>query len=141
MNASPQQHRHRISLHESFFGLFGGPLAWYLQLNAGYALASEPCCRDGIRLVTPTAPLQWTMPAMVLLTIAAFVVALLSLLVSWRVLVRAKTEAHGEPGHVSEAAAERVHFLALWGVILAATFASASAITGAIFIALPRCAG
>jgi hypothetical protein len=139
MNASP--HPHRIPLHESFFGLFGGPLAWYLQLNAGYALASAPCFRDGIRLATPIPPLQWTMPALVLLTVGAFVVALLSLLVSWRALRRIKTEASGEPEHMVEAGAERTRFLALWGVLLAASFAVATAITGAAFIALPRCAG
>jgi hypothetical protein len=28
---------------QSFFAVFGGPLAWFLQLNADFALASNPC--------------------------------------------------------------------------------------------------
>jgi hypothetical protein len=76
MSSSP--HPQRVPLHESLFGLFGGPLAWYVQLNAGFALASQPCFRDGIHLARPIPPLQWTMPAMVLTTLGAFVVALLA---------------------------------------------------------------
>jgi predicted histidine transporter YuiF (NhaC family) len=127
--------------HESLFGLFGGPLAWYVQLNTGFALASQPCFRDGIHLATPIAPLQWTMPAMVLTTLGAFVVALLALLVSWRGLGRAAMQAAGETQQPIDASAGRARFLALWGVLLGASFASATALTGAIFIALPRCAG
>jgi hypothetical protein len=139
MNASPIPHR--IPLYESLFGLFGGPVAWYLQLNAGYALASEPCFRDGIRLATPVPPLQWTMPAMILLTVGAFVVALVSMVVSWRVYRRTTMQAPGEAAQSTDAGLGRMRFLAQWGVLLGGTFALATAITGAIFIALPRCAG
>jgi hypothetical protein len=139
MSSSP--HPQRVPLHESLFGLFGGPLAWYVQLNAGFALASQPCFRDGIHLARPIPPLQWTMPAMVLTTLGAFVVALLALLVSWRAFRRAKSQAPAEAGPSIEASAGRVRFLASWGVLLGASFALATAITGAIFIALPRCAG
>jgi hypothetical protein len=136
MNAAP--HSDRIALRESLFGLFGGPLAWYLQLCAGYALASGPCFRDGIHVASPSAALQWTLPAMIVSTLAAFAVALFSLLVSWRAFRRAQSDQAGEP---AQAGAGRMLFLALWGVILGASFALATAITGAIFIALPRCAG
>ncbi len=90
-------HAQRVRPHESFFGLFGGPLAWYLQLCAGYALANQPCFRDGHRVVLPLAALEWTWPAMILAMIAAVAVALLSLLVSWRTLRRTRGKLPGTP--------------------------------------------
>ncbi len=78
---------------------------------------------------------------MVLTTLGAFVVALLALRVSWRALGSAKSQASAEAGHSIDASSGRMRFLALWGVLLGASFALATAITGAIFIALPRCAG
>lgn len=127
--------------HESFFALFGGPLAWYLQLCAGYALASEPCFRSGGRLQAPVAALQWTWSAMLLSMAAAVAVALVSLTVSWRAYGRTKEEAPGETAHLMEAGAGRTRFLALWGVLLGSGFALATAITGVAFVTMPRCAG
>jgi len=54
----------RVPLHESFFGLFGGPLAWFAQLCFGFALASQPCFVDGDRSWRPSAGSQWALPAM-----------------------------------------------------------------------------
>jgi hypothetical protein len=81
------------------------------------------------------------MHAMVLTTLGALVVAVLALRVSWRALGPAKLEGTAEAGHSIDASSGRMRFLALWGVLLGASFALATAITGAIFIALPRCAG
>jgi hypothetical protein len=46
-----------------FFALFGGPLAWFLQLNAGFALASQPCFQNGERTGMPHLAADWTGPA------------------------------------------------------------------------------
>jgi hypothetical protein len=131
----------RVKQHESFFSLFGGPLAWYLQLCAGYALASQPCFRDRHRVAVPLPALQWTWTAMVLAMIAAVALALLSLLVSWRVFRRTGEEAPEGSTQSIEASAGRTRFLALWGVFLGSAFALAAAITAVAFITLPRCAG
>ncbi len=139
MNAAPQAHR--VKLHESFFGLLGGPIAWFLQFCAGYALASEPCFRGGARIAAPIPALQWTLPAMILSTAGAVAIALLALLVSWRAYRRTKDEAPGETAHLMEAGAGRTRFLSLWGVLLGSAFAVATAMTGVAFLTLPRCAG
>jgi hypothetical protein len=139
MNAAPLAHRSK--LHESFFGLFGGPIAWFLQFCAGYTLASEPCFRAGERLATPVPALQWTLLAMCLSMTAGVAVALLSLIVSWRAYRRTKDEASGERAHPVETGAGRARFLSLWGVLLGSTFAVATAMTGVAFLTLPRCAG
>jgi hypothetical protein len=139
MNAATQAHR--VKLHESFFALFGGPIAWFLQFCAGYALASEPCFRAGERLAAPVPALQWTLLAMILSMAAGIAIAVLSLFVSWRVYRRTKEEAHGETAHAAEAGAGRARFLSLWGVLLGGAFAVATAMTGVAFLTLPRCAG
>jgi hypothetical protein len=113
-------------LRESFFGLFGGPLAWFVQLCCGFALASQPCFLGGTRVAAPPPALQWTWPAMIFLMAAAVAIALLSLLVSWRTFTRSTG---------------RTRFLALWGILLGGSFALAAAFTAVAFLTLPRCAG
>jgi hypothetical protein len=139
MNAAP--HAHRVKLHESFFGIFGGPLAWYLQLCSGYALASEPCFKAGDRVTAPIPALNWTLAAMILTVGAAVAIALLSLAVSRRAYQRTKDQASGQTAHWVDAGAGRAHFLALWGMLLGGAFAVVTAITGVAFLTLPRCAG
>ena len=137
----PAPHANRVKLHELFFGLFGGPLAWYLQLIAAYGFASQPCFRGGLRMAMPLPTLQWTSSAMTLAVAAAVVVALLSLLVSWRAFRRTQEEAAGRTAHLAEMGAGRTRFLALWGVLLGSAFALATVMTAVALITLPRCAG
>jgi predicted histidine transporter YuiF (NhaC family) len=126
---------------ETAFGLWGGPLAWYVQLCCGYALASQPCFSGGRRLAAPVAALQWTWAAMVLLVLAAVVTALLSLLVSWRAYRRTRDQTSTDPHELVDAGAGRARFVALWGMLLGGGFALATAVTAVAFITLPRCAG
>lgn len=126
----------------NFFGLFAGPLAWYLQLCTGYALASVPCFNgDGDRLRAPIATLQWTWMAMIVAMGAAVLISLLSLAISWRTYRRTQDEAQGDAQHLLESGEGRTRFLAMWGVFLGSAFAVASAMTAVAFITIPRCAG
>jgi hypothetical protein len=140
-NPHPAPQAHRVGSLESLFGILGGPLAWYLQLCAGYALASQPCFRAGVRMTAPLRAAQWTWPAMILSMVAAVAVALLALLISWHAFRRTRPEAQGAAAHLSDMGSGRTRFLALWGVLLGAAFATATAISAAAFITLPRCAG
>jgi hypothetical protein len=137
----PAPYADRVKTHESFFGLFGGPLAWFVQLCAGYSMASEACFHDGSRALAPSPGQQWTWPAMTLVAAAAVLIALLSLLVSWRAFKRTRKEAQGDSRHLAEVGSGRTRFLSLWGMILGAGFAVAAALTFIAFFTLPRCAG
>jgi hypothetical protein len=132
---------HRVKLGEIFFGVCGGPVAWFLQLCTGYALASAPCFRDGVRLTEPPPLLRWTWPAMIVAMLAGVLIALLALGISWRAFQRTRQEAGGSSALLLEMGAGRTRFLALWGVLLGSAFAAAAAITAVAFILLPRCAG
>jgi len=141
MGRHPAPHAERVGLHESFFALFGGPTAWFIQLCGGYALASQPCFVNGMRTAEPSASLHWTWPAMVILMAAAVAVALVSLAISWQAFKRTKQEASGDEQHLMETGAGRTRFLSLWGIVLSGGFAVATAITAVAFTTLPRCAG
>jgi hypothetical protein len=119
--------RHAMASYESFFALFGGPLAWFLQLNAGFALASQPCFQNGERTAVPHLGADWTWPAMIASMIIACAIALLATLLSWRAYART------EDG--------RARFLALWGIFLGAGSTLATASTAVAVIVLPQCAG
>jgi hypothetical protein len=130
-----------VRVHEGLFALFGGPLAWFVQLNAGYALASQPCFLDGARVAAPTIAPDWTWPLMIALISVAVIVALGSALLSWRVYSRTEGEAQGDHRHVMEVGSGRTRFLALWGIFLGAGSAIATLLTAVGFWVLPRCAG
>ena len=137
----PAPKRHAVRLSESFFALFGGPLAWFVQLNLGFALASQPCFRDGERTVTPHWHPDWTWTAMITVTVIACVIGLWAALMSWRAYARTRDEEAGDHRHVLEVGSGRTRFLAMWGVVLGAGAAIATALTAVAFLVLPRCAG
>jgi hypothetical protein len=137
----PMTRARHVNIAALLFTLFAAPAAWFLQLCAGFALASTPCFRDGERMSLPAGPLQWTSPAMILIMLAAITIALVSLALSWRALNAARIERTAGAPEPAPAATERARFLALWGVILAGGFALATALTALAFMVLPRCAG
>jgi hypothetical protein len=137
----PAPHADRVGLAEIFFGVLGGPLAWYLQLCSGFALASAPCFRDGVRVAAPLPVLEWTWPAMIAAMLAGVVLSLLAFGVSWRAFRRTQQEAAGGSAQLLDRGAGRTRFLALWGMLLGSAFAVAAAMTAMAFILLPRCAG
>jgi hypothetical protein len=113
------------------------PLAWYCQLCAGYALASWPCFPRDHLISAPPPGYRWTEPLMILAMVAAVLSGLLALVISWNHL--SQLRAVGTRATV-DIAARRTRFLALWGVLLGAGFAVASALTAVAFALLPRCA-
>jgi hypothetical protein len=128
-----------VQLHTSFFAVFGAPIAWFIQLCADYALASEPCFRDGHRSIDPLPQLIWTGPAMIAIMIAAILVAALSFLASWRAFSRARAFSPADISTSKEAS--RTRFLALWGMAFGGGFALAAALSTVALLTLPRCAG
>jgi len=138
---TPAQHLSQAPLPALVFGVGGGPLAWFLQLNAGYALASWPCFPGVHRMQAPMEGYGWSWPLMVAIMFAATLIALAALWVSWRNFQKTRGEVPTGPGHLAEAGAGRSCFLALWGVVFGGGFALASLVTGVAFIAVPRCGG
>jgi hypothetical protein len=141
IDSHPAPHRHRVSTLESAFGLLGGPLAWFLQLCAGYALSSWPCFPNDYRRLAPLEGYAWTWSAIVFVSILAFGISSLAFLVSWRAFQRTRRESKGDHRQVLDTGTGRTRFLGLWGVIGSASFAIAVAFTAIALRVLPRCAG
>jgi hypothetical protein len=137
----PAPHRERVTFLELAFGLAGGPVAWFLQFNAGYALATWPCFPNDHRMQLPMDGYAWSLPTMVAVMIAGVLISLAALWISWRNLQKTREEQPGGRGHLMETGAGRTRFLALWGVMLGGGFALASVVTAVAFVVLPRCAG
>ena len=127
--------------HESFFALFAGPLAWLLQLYAGYALASQGCSPGSGRRLTLPAHLLWTRPAIAIVVIASGLVSLLALVSSRRSYRRSAGKLPGAAAEAVRVGAQRTCFLSLWGIIFSAGAAVGSILILFGFFLLPQCAG
>lgn len=114
------------------FGLLGGPLAWFVQLLAGFTLANAPCFPHDQRLAAPGAHWAWTHGGILVMLLLCVVVALVALRVSW-VDLRSSSE--------GARAGSRTRFIAMWGVALGGGFCVATLLTGVGIVLLPRCAG
>jgi hypothetical protein len=68
-------------------------------------------------------------------------IALFALVLSWRAYRRTQNLVLGDARHLMEVGAGRTRFLALWGIVLAAGFSGATAVTTVAFVLLPRCSG
>jgi hypothetical protein len=135
----PAPHRDRVMTIESAFGLLAGPAGWFLQLCAGFALASTPCFIAGTRVVASGVP--WAWPTMIAASTAGVLLGLEALFVSWRVLQRTKEETTGNHRHLIEVGSGRTRFLALWGVCLGAGFTLVTLLTFVAFTTVPKCVG
>ena len=140
MSHHPAPQRERVPTIAAAFGLVGGPLAWFLQLCVGYALASWPCFPGATPVLVPAPAYQWTFVAMIASLAAGVVIALTALLFSWRALASTKKESAGGHSHLMDVGVGRTRFMALWGVFLSGGFALATMSTAIAFMVLPRCA-
>lgn len=139
LHTQPREQRGR--LHETFFALFAGPLAWLVQLYAGYALASESCFPGSERRLTLPAHLAWTRPAIAIVMLASCLVSLLALMTSLRSYRRSAEAMRADATEVSRASAQRTCFLSLWGGIFGAGAALGSILILIAYFVLPPCAG
>jgi hypothetical protein len=104
-----------------WFGLFGAPVAWSLQLLASYALVAHGCYPDAEPMTMPVVP---GLRTLVLGTgVAALAVALLAGGSAWRSWRATRHEHGGEHEALLEAGEGRTGFMALAGMLLGAVFA------------------
>jgi hypothetical protein len=135
----PAPQRNQVPVYRLFFSLFGGPLAWFVQLSAGFALASQPCFSDSHRLVAPTLAGSWA--AILAIAAAGAAIALASTLMASRDFARTQHEQTGEHPDLLEVGAGRTRFLALWGLCFGAGSSVVIVLTALGFLVLPRCGG
>lgn len=140
LSQHPGPYRGPVTLLELAFGLAGGPLAWAVQFNIGYPLASWPCFPGDHRMQQQLYGYDWSWPALIALMFAATFVALAAMWVSWRNFQKTRAEPTGEQGRL-DVGTGRTRFLALWGLVFSGGFALASLATGIAYLTVPRCGG
>jgi hypothetical protein len=111
-------------------------LAWFAQLNVGYALISGPCFHIDQPLSVPVAGLAWTRAGADAMVCLCVVIAMLAFAASLRVLRQGRQRSYER-----RAAAYRDQFIAVWGAFLSAGFGVATLFTAAGLLLLPRCGG
>jgi hypothetical protein len=135
MSHHPAPHRDRVAVWETMLGLAGGPLAWIVQLVAGYAIVVAPCYTGPDRDAAGQASL-WVVALYLFCLALALAGGLVSLIVYRR--TRGETE-HSEDALV-EGGHGRTRFLALWGMLLGFGFAGVILVNGVALVGVPACA-
>jgi hypothetical protein len=103
-----------------WFGLFGAPVVWSLQLLASYALVAHGCYPDAEPLTMPVVP---GLRMLVLgASAAAVVVALTAGGLAWRNWRATQHEPEGEHETLLEIGEGRTRFMAFAGMLLSAVF-------------------
>lgn len=145
MSGAPDPHpaprADTLSTGIAFFILFGGPIAWFVQLCASIALLGWPCFPTTDRFSEPVAHYGWTRTAAEVLLWITLAVALTAGLLALRKFDQVRDEKSGGKTELIEVGHGRTRFTALWGVVLGFSFAVAIAITGIPFLMVTQCAG
>ncbi len=110
------------------FGLAAGPTAWIAQLLLDYGLSSHACFP--VNHPVAQLPSGSGKPALAVITLLCFLLALAGLWIAWRIWRGAR----GEPP-----SAGRTCFLALCGLYTSAGFAVAILASAASILAVPSC--
>lgn len=135
----PAPQRHRVSDAGLWFGLFGAPLAWSIQLLAGYALSAHTCFpEDQLRPATATRPMEQTL---LLIAVGGLAVALAAGLTAWSNWRRTRSETDGDSGDLLESGEGRTRFMALAGMLLSGVFALALLFSALPPFLVPACGG
>jgi hypothetical protein len=103
-----------------WFGLFGAPAAWSVQLLVNYALVAHACFPKSEPLASPALG---GLHAIVLGTsFAALAIALAAAVTAGRSLRGSRHESHGGNGALLEVGEGRTGFMALAGVLVSGVF-------------------
>lgn len=133
----PAPARGVVPLWRLWFGLFGAPAVWALQLIADYALVSHFCYPSDTPLADPTWGGTRTVTVVVsVLTLLGAVAALWTAIASWRQLREGREREHHQLLEVGEG---RARFMAFAGILLSSVFIFGILMNGLPVITMPLC--
>jgi small-conductance mechanosensitive channel len=134
-DAAPQ--RHRVSPWALWFGLFGAPLVWSVQLLVGYGVDAHSCFPHTVRRLAPA--FGWTWGLQFVVGIAALAGSLLALLVAYRSWRATASEDRGGHGHLLDVGEGRTRFMAFSGILVSALFTLAVLLNWVPLFIVPTC--
>jgi hypothetical protein len=116
----PAPRRGIVRLPTLWFGIFGAPVAWALELIAGYSLIAHYCYPRDVPLDTPPyGALRVTGMIVCIVLVLVGVAALGTAIHSWRLMRHGHPAEHHELLEVGEG---RARFMAFGGVLLSVMF-------------------
>ena len=116
----PAPRRNVVPTRALWFGIFGAPAAWALQIIANYALVSHFCFPRDRPLLTPTfEALRATAIVVSVIVIGVVLLAMTTAVRSWHATRHGHDAEHHELLEVGEG---RARFMAFAGVLLSAVF-------------------
>ena len=116
----PTPGRHAVSAGALWFGLFGAPAAWSMQLMVNYALTAHGCYPGSEPRATPDFGGLSTL--VLVISVAALTVAAAAGGAAWRSWRASRTEHPGDHAYPLETGAGRTRFMALAGLLLSGLF-------------------
>ena len=137
----PAAHARKLSTPLAFFILFGGPVAWLVQLCGSVALLGWSCFPTTDRFPSPVLHYEWTWTVAVALLFVCLGVSLASGFISLSKFREVRDEKAGGKSELVEIGHGRTRFTALWGAVLGFSFAVAILATGVPFLMVSQCAG
>jgi hypothetical protein len=118
--AHPAPAEHRVALAALWFGLFGAPVIWSIQLMLNYALVAHACYPASEPL---SAPVFGGLRTTVLATSAvALVIALAAGATAWQSWRATRQEHRGGEEALLEVGEGRTRFMALAGMLVSGLF-------------------
>jgi hypothetical protein len=121
---------HVVSSGALWFGLFGAPAAWSLQLMVNYALTAHGCFPAAAPRAAPTFGGLWMV--VLIISVAALGLAVAAGATAWRSWRTTSTEHPG--GHE-----QRTRFMALAGMLLSGLFLIGVVMAGIPPLLRPAC--
>ena len=134
-HAAPR--RGLVPLSHLWFGIFGGPFVWAVQLLVDFALVAHFCYPNDTPIATPTFGGVRAV-ALVVSAICSLVsvAALFTALRSWRITRHGRECEHREVAEVGEG---RARFMALAGLLVSGIFIYAVLMNALPIVTLPIC--
>lgn len=118
--AHPAPRRGIVPLPRLWFGIFGAPAAWALQLIVNYSLVSHYCFPSDVPLRSPAfGALPVTS---VVVSVIVLVIALLALSAAYRSWTTIRHGHDAEHREIAEVGEGRVRFMAFAGILLSFVF-------------------
>ncbi|MEO7986219.1 MAG: hypothetical protein ABI766_06770 [Gemmatimonadales bacterium] len=126
----PAPAEHAVALGALWFGLFGAPVVWSIQLVLNYALVTHACFPASNPRATPTFDGLWT--AVLVAGVVAALIAVAAGVTAWRSWRLTRQEHHGGDEALRDAGEGRTRFMAVAGMLLSTIF-----LFGIVMNALP----
>ena len=133
----PAPHRAAVGRGALWFGLFGAPFFWSVQLIVTYAVAAHTCFPQRQPLITSSSPAAWTAVCIVIsCALIGSIAALITSVANWRAT---RTEKGGADAALLDLGDGRTRFMAYAGILLSALFIGGVVLSGLALFLLPVC--